>query len=193
MIKLRIMGTVSDIKKTVEVLEKEKDIKIVSKSTPLTCKGTNKYRSSESKCIRIMAEIDSKNGIGLIERKRRGQGKPDLIYVKNFTSFAAGMEQNLQSKNSQNKNSQNENSENKNSQNENPGEIKMQALELSEQEPNYTENNKPERKTISISSEPAFQMDAIDAYIALIKKNTCYDQIMQREEYADRRMYDELF
>ena len=33
-----------------------------------------------------MRELDSENGIGLIEKKRRGLGKPDIIYVKNFSS-----------------------------------------------------------------------------------------------------------
>ena len=36
------------------------------------------------KAIRLMAELDSKRGIGLIERVRQGQGKPSIIYVKNF-------------------------------------------------------------------------------------------------------------
>lgn len=35
-------------------------------------------------CAKILAELDSKKGIGLIEKKRQGLGKPDIIYVKNF-------------------------------------------------------------------------------------------------------------
>ena len=35
-------------------------------------------------CAKVLAELDSKNGIGLIEKKRQGLGKPDIIYVKNF-------------------------------------------------------------------------------------------------------------
>ncbi len=35
-------------------------------------------------CIKIVSELDSKKGIGLIEKKRQGLGKPDKIYVKNF-------------------------------------------------------------------------------------------------------------
>lgn len=35
---------------------------------------------------KIMRQLDSDNGIGLIEKKRRGLGKPDIIYVKNFAS-----------------------------------------------------------------------------------------------------------
>jgi len=38
------------------------------------------------KAMRIIAELDSIKGIGLIERVKRGQGKPDLIYVMNFVS-----------------------------------------------------------------------------------------------------------
>ena len=38
-------------------------------------------------CVKIMKELDSEKGIGLIEKKRRGLGKPDIIYVKNFSSI----------------------------------------------------------------------------------------------------------
>ena len=46
------------------------------------------YCKSE-KATRLLAELDSKKGVGLIERVRQGQGKPSIIYVKNF----AGKEQ----------------------------------------------------------------------------------------------------
>lgn len=36
------------------------------------------------KAIKVSAELDSKKGIGLIEKIKRGLGKPDIIYVKNF-------------------------------------------------------------------------------------------------------------
>ena len=39
---------------------------------------------SRDKAIKAAAELDSKKGIGLIERIRHGQGKPDTIYVMNF-------------------------------------------------------------------------------------------------------------
>ena len=37
-------------------------------------------------CAKVIAELDSKKGIGLIEKKRQGLGKPDIIYVKNFVA-----------------------------------------------------------------------------------------------------------
>lgn len=38
-------------------------------------------------CVKIIKELDNENGIGLIEKKRRGLGKPDIIYVKNFSTI----------------------------------------------------------------------------------------------------------
>jgi len=44
---------------------------------------------AKEKCSKILAELDSKKGIGLIEKKRQGLGKPDIIYVKNFAVVEA--------------------------------------------------------------------------------------------------------
>ena len=41
---------------------------------------------ASQKATKIIAELDSKKGIGLIEKKRQGLGKPDIIYVKNFVA-----------------------------------------------------------------------------------------------------------
>lgn len=41
-------------------------------------------RCRSEKAVHLFAELDSKKGIGLIERKRQGLGKPAIIYVKNF-------------------------------------------------------------------------------------------------------------
>jgi len=39
---------------------------------------------AREKSTKVIAELDSKKGIGLIEKKKQGLGKPDIIYVKNF-------------------------------------------------------------------------------------------------------------
>ena len=36
------------------------------------------------KAVKLIKELDTSNGIGLIEKKRLGLGKPNVIYVKNF-------------------------------------------------------------------------------------------------------------
>ena len=41
------------------------------------------------KATKLLKELDSETGVGLIERVRQGLGKPTLIYVKNFMSFPA--------------------------------------------------------------------------------------------------------
>lgn len=38
-----------------------------------------------NKAMRLLAELDTNKGIGLIERIRQGQGKPDKIFVKRIT------------------------------------------------------------------------------------------------------------
>ncbi len=38
----------------------------------------------KNKAIDTMKELDVENGVGLIEKVRQGQGKPTMIYVKNF-------------------------------------------------------------------------------------------------------------
>ncbi|HGK7691129.1 TPA: replication initiator protein A, partial [Streptococcus pyogenes] len=41
---------------------------------------------SKPTAIKTLDELDSKKGIGLIERVRLGLGKPNIIYVKDFMS-----------------------------------------------------------------------------------------------------------
>ena len=49
-------------------------------------------RCRSEKAVRLFAELDSKKGIGLIERKRQGLGKPAIIYVKNFAIYPEQIE-----------------------------------------------------------------------------------------------------
>ena len=42
---------------------------------------------SKPTCIKVIRELDADNGIGLIEKKRWGLGKPEIIYLKNFASM----------------------------------------------------------------------------------------------------------
>lgn len=37
---------------------------------------------SEQKAVHVLQELDTKSGIGLVEKKRQGLGKPSLLYVK---------------------------------------------------------------------------------------------------------------
>ena len=48
---------------------------------------------AKEKAVKVLAELDSVKGIGLVEKVRRGLGKPDIIYVKNFTSISEQMDE----------------------------------------------------------------------------------------------------
>ena len=45
---------------------------------------TEDLNCGRDKAMKVLGELDSNKGIGLIERIRRGLEKPDIIYVKNF-------------------------------------------------------------------------------------------------------------
>ena len=58
------------------------------------------YKSE--KAIKLFNELDTKKGVGLIERVRQGQGRASLIYVKNFAGENEGTG-NRKAKNRKNK------------------------------------------------------------------------------------------
>ena len=41
------------------------------------------------KAMKLLAELDQKKGIGLVERVKQGQGRPTKLYVKRFTTRTA--------------------------------------------------------------------------------------------------------
>ena len=45
--------------------------------------------TGRDKAMKLLAELDTKKGIGLIKRIKQGQGKPTKIYVKRFTTPTA--------------------------------------------------------------------------------------------------------
>ena len=120
---------------------------------------------SRTKAIRVLSELDAKGGIGLVEKVKRGLGKPDIIYVKNFVCVKVIEDRNVEEKpenpcdstevpNWDFKESQNETSRNpklglqevsnedfKKSQNETSRNPKMELQEVAETDPNYIDSN----------------------------------------------------
>lgn len=74
---------------------------------------------AEQKAIKLLSELEKK--AGLIERKRQGLGKPNLIYVKNFISAV--------------------DSQLLNCENHNSGTMKITTQELPKSQCNNTDNN----------------------------------------------------
>lgn len=44
----------------------------------------DRFHCANDKAVKLMRELDSDKGIGLIESVWQGLGKPNIIYVKNF-------------------------------------------------------------------------------------------------------------
>ncbi len=177
---------------------------------------------SRGTCTKVLAELDCKKGIGLIEKKRQGLGKPDMIYVKNFVSLvASGPEceernpsnadvstevQNLDFRESKNLISGNSGIESLEAQNlyflkskkQTSGSPEIESLEVQKLNPSY--NNK--RYTDMSYIDPINQsgqapdqdiMNDAHACMELIKKNLDYENRMRCAQWKDRELFDELF
>ena len=132
------------------------------------------------KAVKLMKELDSEKGIGLIEKKRLGLGRPNVIYVKNFlledmkkTTEKENSTPEQQGEVSQFKNGENHNSEIvkntiqevpetsfQNSENHNSGMMKKATQEFAKSQSNKTEKNDTDKnKTDNIPSYPINQTD----------------------------------
>ena len=157
----------------------------------------------KEKAVKVLAELDSVKGIGLVEKVRRGLGKPDIIYVKNFASLA----ENVDEKKSGNTDKITEvgKSDFKKSENQTSGSPEIELQEVGESNPNYTNYNQTDLNYTEESYiNPIIQsdsgkkdtmdvMDDVQTYIELIKENISYDHHMHYDGYGKRELYDELF
>ena len=117
---------------------------------------------AKEKAVKVLAELDSVKGIGLVEKVRRGLGKPDIIYVKNFASLAENMDEKKSAntdkitevgksnfKKSENRTSGSQKTEPqevrksnlKKSENQTSGSSEIEPQEVGESNPNYTNYN----------------------------------------------------
>lgn len=143
---------------------------------------------ADQKAGKLLSELDNKKGIGLIERKRQGLGKPNIIYVKNFI-FPSGF-QNRENHDSENVNITNQESlysQVKKSDNHTSGFVNYGIPEQRKSRSNNTEYNNTENSDTEILSYPIGQKTEMDVirwkeerqqYERLIKKNIDYDIIV---------------
>lgn len=97
---------------------------------------------AEQKAIKLLKELES--DVGLIERKRQGLGKPNIIYVKNFIEKDCVDNSEKTVPESQIKNCENHNS----------GTMKITNQELRESRSNNTDNNNTDLNETDIVTEP---------------------------------------
>ena len=178
---------------------------------------------SKPTCIKIIKELDSDSGIGLIEKVRRGLGKPDIIYVKNFSTIAEAQEEkkpenadkstevkNLYFKKKKNFTSASKETELqevkktdfKKKKKFTSGSKEIEPQEVKEFAPNYTNYNQTEVSYTNPINQSATEksqddvigaMDDAQSYINLIKENIDYDHHMKYDDYGKCELYDELF
>jgi len=160
---------------------------------------------AKATCVKIMKELDSEKGIGLIEKKRRGLGKPDIIYVKNFATMSEETAEKMSQNNDKSTEVQNVNLQKYNKQTFVGSEI--EPTEVQKLVPNYTNynqtnpNHTEESYIYPINPSEAMEtedntidvMDDAQAYIELIKENISYEHHMKYDKYGQREIYDELF
>ena len=178
---------------------------------------------SKEKAVKVLAELDAGKGIGLIEKIRRGLGKPDIIYVKNFIIQDEGRKEPCNADVSTEvgktdfKRSEKPTSRSQENRLQEVGKTdfsrsekltsrgrETQLQEVGESDPNYTDYNQIEKNytdmsytnPINQSTGKADAIDAIDetsAYMALIRGNLDYEHHMKYGQHGDREMYEEIY
>ncbi len=178
---------------------------------------------SKEKAVKVLAELDASKGIGLIEKIRRGLGKPDIIYVKNFIIQDEGRKEPFNADVSAEvgktdfKRSEKPTSRSQENRLQEVGKTDFsrsekltsrgrenQLQEVGESDPNYTDYNQIEKNytdmsytnPINQSTGKADAIDAIDetsAYMALIRGNLDYEHHMKYGQHGDREMYEEIY
>ena len=150
------------------------------------------------KAVRLLKELDVKTGIGLIEKKRLGLGKPNVIYVKNFMiKDEEGEKQQTEQRQSriveieelQDKRQKFLNDENHNSE-----VVKNNILEFSKSQSNKTNINKTDNnqsilsKNVDLSED---EMDKINHYRKIVKEQISYTAFEQNK-FCRIELVDEL-
>ena len=159
------------------------------------------------KGMKTLAELDTKKGIGLIERVKQGFGKPDVIYVKSFLiKENAASEQEAEDTKSLESSEQMDQVGNNNlSWSEKPTSRgrKNRLLEVGKSDSNYTNINKNNRSNTDLinpsvevqgnrTEDRMDAMDVIQAYTDIVKTNIDYDILIQGCRTGNREYIDEI-
>lgn len=162
--------------------------------------------------VKILAELDTVKGIGLIERKKRGQGKPTIIFVKNFiaceeekgednadSEFAheTAIENELKSvfpaaeavisdREGKSGGSQEVQNPDTNYNNTNYSNLIYSNLNQINQSKKEAQGQKPDTDMMD-------RMEEVNAYMQLIRENIEYDHYMQYVDWGEKEIIEELY
>ena len=152
------------------------------------------------KATKMLAELDSEKGIGLIERVKQGQGRPAIIYLKKFYDIE-DKDTTSQSSTSKNENQAFEESKNKTFENRKTRLSEIESLEFRKSKCNYNNINNTDINYIYPinqdnyniqNSDTQTEEEWIDRYtktVDEIKKQIDYDYLI---DYAERDIVDEV-
>ena len=165
----------------------------------------------KDKGVKILAELDTVKGIGLIERKKRGLGKPSFIYVKNFMSAKVSTEEG-QSLSKVNENQSSEKPKSEELCNRSPEFGKTEVLSSEKQQSGVLENGSLDFGKIEGNYNKDFnynefsytdrnhnnpinlsEVDGIDCYMELIKENIEYDYYKKHGNIGESELVEELY
>lgn len=133
------------------------------------------------KAVKLLAELDSGKGIGLIQRVKQGQGKPARIYVKRFTTRE--IEPQVENQPSPPpRNPDFGKTEVKSSENQKSRLRENRSADFGKSECNYTYKNQTERSYTDPSIQPVTDGMDWEAFREEVMENISFNQLV--EEYG---------
>ncbi|WP_217959419.1 DUF6017 domain-containing protein [Acutalibacter muris] len=136
------------------------------------------------KAVKLLAELDSGKGIGLIQRVKQGQGRPARIYVKRFTT----REVPPQTGNPPSPPPRNPDfgkTEVKSSENQKSRLLENRSADFGKSECNYTYKNQTERNQTNPSIQPLADGMDWQACRKEVMENISYDQLVKEYSSED--------
>ena len=157
----------------------------------------------KNKAIDTVKELDTENGLGLIEKKRQGQGKPSMIYVKSFMVEKAQLEttaseevQKLEKQTSESVDNFSEVGNSNSLKLEMPTSrsAKNKPLEVGKRDTNNTKFNNTEYNNLNLilSEDSDERLDEYTAYSEIIKENMEMDILYERYPF-DGELLDGIY
>ena len=147
-----------------------------------------------NKAVRLLAELDTK-GVGLIERKKQGQGKPTMIYVKQFVETMSNAPKGKSAPSRLPKTGSQEDSkeEVQTSQNEALRLPESGNAEFPKRETNYTDTSNTENSYTDPSIHPSYCPKVERAVIeADVREQIDYPRLAESYPYDDPESILEL-
>lgn len=143
-------------------------------------------KCKKNKVLDLMKSLEK---LGLIERRRQGQGKPSVIYVKNFAEQVSEDVQRLEKQTSETE------KEVQKLEKSTSRSLENQPLEVGKSRPNYIDiNNIESNNTYPIQSADKRERldDEYTAYSEIIKENLELELMYERYPY-DRELIDGIY